>query len=350
VQAVPGALDAADPDADDARRLAPLLAADETQLLYSIVLHGRAELSLMSDEYGALTMVLLRFFAFPPAGDVRAPAVPVTAASPARAAEPVRVAEPVQAPPTAKSAQPVPVTALAKAAPLSASPAPLPATVANEAAVRPLAAAPRTSPPSPAARQAATPAARQVVSEPPPWLDEPPDEDLAPEPRNAPLRTAAAPALSLPVPARAADDRDPAASEVPVPAALADRWQALARRLAEAGSISAMVRELAWQGGLREVDEAAVPPAWTLVVERESLRSAALRDKLASALTAELGTALELRVEPGVPSDSPARRDLAERLRRQAEAEATITSDPLVAGLLAQFQGARIVPGSIKPV
>ncbi|MBU6261036.1 MAG: DNA polymerase III subunit gamma/tau, partial [Burkholderiales bacterium] len=67
-QAVPGALDAGDPEAEEARRLAALMAADETQLLYSIALHGREELSLMSDEYGALTMVLLRLLAFPSAG------------------------------------------------------------------------------------------------------------------------------------------------------------------------------------------------------------------------------------------------------------------------------------------
>ena len=51
-QAVPGALDAQDPDSEDARALAGVLAPDETQLLYSMVLHGRAELSLMSDEIG----------------------------------------------------------------------------------------------------------------------------------------------------------------------------------------------------------------------------------------------------------------------------------------------------------
>jgi DNA-binding YbaB/EbfC family protein len=39
------------------------MAADETQLLYSMVLHGRGELGLMSDEYAALTMVLLRLLA-----------------------------------------------------------------------------------------------------------------------------------------------------------------------------------------------------------------------------------------------------------------------------------------------
>ncbi|KPF96611.1 DNA polymerase III subunit gamma/tau, partial [beta proteobacterium AAP121] len=76
-QAVPGALDDQDPDTEDARALAPALQHDETQLLYSMVLHGRHELGLMSDEYGALTMVLLRFLAFPAEGAAaRAPAAP----------------------------------------------------------------------------------------------------------------------------------------------------------------------------------------------------------------------------------------------------------------------------------
>jgi DNA polymerase III subunit gamma/tau len=39
----------------------------------------------------------------------------------------------------------------------------------------------------------------------------------------------------------------------------------------------------------------------------------------------------------------------AERERRQQEAERIIQNDPLVQDLLAQFPGARIVPGSIKP-
>ena len=96
-QAVPGALDTQDPDTEDARALASALAADETQLLYSMVLHGRPELSLMSDEYGALTMVLLRFLAFPPQGL----AVPVREprAAPLRA----------PAPPSLSMAKPVPV-------------------------------------------------------------------------------------------------------------------------------------------------------------------------------------------------------------------------------------------------
>ena len=66
-QAVPGALDDEDPDTPEALRLSGLLAPDEVQLLYSVAVHGREELPLLSDEYAALTMVLLRFLAFPAA-------------------------------------------------------------------------------------------------------------------------------------------------------------------------------------------------------------------------------------------------------------------------------------------
>ncbi|NMM78474.1 DNA polymerase III subunit gamma/tau, partial [Acidovorax sp. SRB_24] len=71
LQAVPqmaDVVDASDPDAVETARLAALLPADETQLLYSICLHGRAELGLAPDEYAALTMALLRLLAFKPAG------------------------------------------------------------------------------------------------------------------------------------------------------------------------------------------------------------------------------------------------------------------------------------------
>ena len=58
----------ADPDPDAVRiaELAQLMPADETQLLYSMCLNGRAELGLATDEYAALSMVLLRLFAFKP--------------------------------------------------------------------------------------------------------------------------------------------------------------------------------------------------------------------------------------------------------------------------------------------
>ncbi|MEN9376796.1 MAG: hypothetical protein RL710_1953, partial [Pseudomonadota bacterium] len=72
LQAVPtlaSPSDDADPEAADIVQLAALMPADETQLLYSMCLHGRAELGLAPDEYAALTMVLLRLLAFKPPAD-----------------------------------------------------------------------------------------------------------------------------------------------------------------------------------------------------------------------------------------------------------------------------------------
>ena len=67
LQAVPqAAAESDDPDQVEMLRLSKAMPADETQLLYSICLHGRAELGLAPDEYAALTMVLLRLLAFKP--------------------------------------------------------------------------------------------------------------------------------------------------------------------------------------------------------------------------------------------------------------------------------------------
>ena len=296
-QAVPGTLDGGDPDLADAARLAPLLPADETQLLYSIVLQGRGELSLMSDEYSALTMVLLRMLAFAPSAMGSAP----------------QPRERVAAPRPRPQAQ--------------ARTAEAPATPSNVAAP-PLAARPASAP----------------EQEPPPWVDLPPPEgEPAVGGGSAALRAAAPPALKVP-----AAPPQAAASFVATP--LGERWAELVGRLVQAGAIAALVRELAAQAGLDRIDESTQPPIWHLLVERDSLRTDALRDKLRQALVAELGQPLQLQLHAQVPLDSPSRRDAAERERRQRQAEAAIRSDPLVVDLMAQFSTARIVPGSIKPI
>ncbi|MBC8058742.1 MAG: DNA polymerase III subunit gamma/tau, partial [Rhizobiales bacterium] len=82
---------------------------------------------------------------------------------------------------------------------------------------------------------------------------------------------------------------------------------------------------------------------------RETLRAAAPCEKLQAALAALLQRTVRLEVEPGTAEDSPAKRDAAERARRQAQAEQIIHDDPLVQALMAQYKTARIVPGSVKP-
>jgi len=293
-QAVPGALDAGDPDTAVVERLAAALAPDETQLLYSIVVHGRGELALAPDEYSGLVMVLLRMLAFKPAGSGSAErAAPRPAAAPAQAVS---------------------------------------AAAARPAAV---AAAPALRVPTPAPRAAPAPVARSP--EPPPWVDAPDESELA-EP-------AGLPAPEVPEPRPRAVVATVATVVAVATTPLGDRWTALVKRLVEAGAIGALVRELAMQSECIGFDEARI----VLRVDRETLRSAANVDKLGAAIAQVLGRAVALQVGAGTPEDSPARRDAAERARRQAEAEQIIADDPLVKALMAQYKTARIVPGSIKP-
>jgi DNA polymerase III subunit gamma/tau len=130
---------------------------------------------------------------------------------------------------------------------------------------------------------------------------------------------------------------------------LGDRWTKLVRSLCDRGAVGALVRELAMQAQCVAVDDTATPARWTLRVERETLRSTANADKLQAALAQALGRPVQLQLEAGVVEDSPARRDAADRARRQAEAEQIIHDDPLVQALMAQYKTARIVPGSVKP-
>ena len=144
-----------------------------------------------------------------------------------------------------------------------------------------------------------------------------------------------------------------ASAEAPgIDPSLGDRWQQLVTRLVAGGRVSGLTRELALQGALVAASTPAPgegAPAWTLEVEHEPLRGEALADKLREAIAQELATPLLLRVVPGPAADSPARREAAERLRRQQAAEQAIQEDPAVRELLAHFPGARIVPGSIRP-
>jgi DNA polymerase-3 subunit gamma/tau len=99
-QSVTNAAEAAtdpDPDAQRILALAELMPADETQLLYSICLHGRTELGLAPDEYAALCMVLLRLLAFKPEGAAEKKTLK-TAEAQSFAAPAARAAAPISKP------------------------------------------------------------------------------------------------------------------------------------------------------------------------------------------------------------------------------------------------------------
>ena len=317
LQAVPGAAaqtDESDPEAADMVRLAALMPADETQLLYSICLHGRAELGLAPDEYAALTMVLLRLLAFKPATAPRPTAEKKSLIeAPRPPVAPVRVL------------QQEPVRAAAAPA------APIPAPVKQTDLVT-------------AARDAVLPEAQQlhVVQMP---------AGARPVPGAEPVPAAAArtPARMDALPVRVqADSRLEALAGQSTATLLeateeGEFWHATVQQLIAAETVTAMVRELALQSQLvaRDTDQ------WILRVERESLNQPASRERLGAALQAA-GHPVRLVVEIGRVTDSPARRNVALAAERQLAAEKIIFDDPFVQTLMRDF-AAKIVPGSIKP-
>ena len=316
LQAVPEAADTSDEEAATIARLAAAMPADETQLLYSICLHGRAELGLAPDEYAGLTMVLLRLLAFKPAA-VRSGA----------GEQPPRV--PPGDPPEKKTLNDGPAAAHAVVAPSAPAPAPAPSA--------PVAAVPARVP------QAAAPAVPRPAA--------PPGHVLpVVEPRQ-PLRPAAAgrhettgEVLGVPVRVPPQAHESPAGVPSVTPTPEGDFWQEVVQGLVATEAVTALVRELALQAQLVGRDEGH----WMLRVERESLNQPASRERLRAALHAA-GHPVDLSVEVGPITDSPARRNAQAAAQRQQAAEQIILNDPFVQQMQRDF-GAKIVPGSIKPI
>ena len=155
-----------------------------------------------------------------------------------------------------------------------------------------------------------------------------------------------APAQAAPQPQRPQPGAPSAAPAPLVPVPLGEAWSQTVNQMVAAEAVAALTRELGLQSELRSQDQGL----WTLRVERESLNQAAAREKLQAALQTHVGdAALKLVVEVGPVTDTPARRNAAAQAERQRAAEEMIQSDPLVQDLMRDW-GARIVPGSIRPL
>ena len=223
LQAVPQAASASnEPDHLELVRLSQAMPADETQLLYSLCLHGRAELGLAPDEYAALTMVLLRLLAFKPKQTDSSGSAP---------------------------------TAQKKT--LTTAPAPSADPVQSQHVQHAVVAPPKAEP--------------TVVPKVPEEFAEP-----VQAPTTVPLRV-----QTLPV--RQASE--PTEKLAPKPLVLTEEghfWTETVRHLISAEAITALVRELALQSQLiaRDTDQ------WHLRIESESLNQGVARERLQAALHA----------------------------------------------------------------
>ena len=335
-QAVPSmAADSdADPEAQDLVRLAQLMPADETQLLYSLCLHGRQELGLAPDEYAAMTMVLLRLLAF------KAAPQPSAAAS----AEKKTPINPRVEPRVDPRVEPVvePRVEPRVESRVALTPPPMPLAASPGAHTRPAEAA--SASPKPSGLPLPVRELPQRTAHVPAMGSAPSRPDTKSPPDDA--GWVAVPVRQQPE-SRLSSERG-AASTPEVPQVVAtpegEFWHGLVTQMAAAETINALVRELALQSQLVARDS----DTWMLRVERESLNNTTSRERLQQAL-ANAGHAVRLTVEVGRVQDSPAKRNAVAAAERQLAAEAIILNDPYVQGLMRDY-GARIVPGSIQPV
>ena len=345
--------DDSDPEASETARLAALLPVDETQLLYSICLHGRADLGLAPDEYAALTMVLLRLLAFKPSGPAATAEKKTLNSAPIA---PLRkaVVAPTVPPPVPVAVNPVVTTATVIApVPVAGEPTlqrPAPAL----RAVQPWEDAVEPQPESQAEVEAEVEAEEllppgQVLSvhEVAPHLDS--SHNFEANQAVAPVDAARPATKVVAVPLRTQPETrsDVVAgqvSQVLIPTEEGDFWHATVQSLIQTEAINAMVRELALQSQLvaRDTDQ------WIVRVERESLNQPGTRDRLTAALHAA-GFSVKLVVEIGRVTDSPGRRNHAASAEKQLAAKKIIFDDPFVQSMMHNF-GAKIVPGSIKPI
>ena len=345
MQMVPSmAQDGDDPDTQGLAELAQAMPAEETQLLYSLCLHGRTELGLAPDEYAALTMVLLRLLAFKPQAGLaekKSPRINTQSVTETLSRGPTTVVAPAAAL----------VTAPLVSAP-AAAPVVLPAMAPKQpeaVGMSPAAKPDRMDKPMAAAAQMTD---RPPMAEPPPWEDWPDTTDYAdqgshavasghteapaPAMRSLPVREASEPSSRVDIPRQTT----PAAVETTPEGSV---WLEAVQGLMAQEAITALVRELALQSQLLARDA----EQWHLRVERETLNHAASRERLQAALLAAGHGDVKLHIEIGPVTDSPAKRLAVLAAAKMVAAQELIQSDPLVQAMVRDF-GARIVPGSIQ--
>jgi DNA polymerase-3 subunit gamma/tau len=287
---VTGEGDTTDPEHQSLMALAEAMPADETQLLYSLCIHGRADLGLAPDEYAALTMVLLRLLAFKP-GAVQA--------STEKKSPNLRPKPPQPSEPQASQLEPEP----------------------------------QDMPPFDVIEPTA-----DAIASIEPEVAVVPDEILEP-------------LLVVPVKEATPDElmvrHTPSAPEGLLTTPEGDLWFTTVQRLLAEERVTALVRELALQAQLVAIDESVTPAHWLLRIERESLNQGATRERLATALN-EAGIAVTLAVELGLVQDTPAKRIAFANEQKLADARAVMENDPFVQHMMRDF-GATIVPGTLKP-
>lgn len=319
-QRVSAAVDDADPIALDIRKFATSLHPDVVQLFYTVAVHSRSELAIAPDEYAGFVMACLRMLslggtsgAAMPAPDSTAQTLNPTASAPAAA-----VSAPV-----APKAIPHPAPAIVVApAPSSVS---TPAPVVAQAVVSPKSEQSPEPEPEPEDGFSFLDSGERdeylLTAEDFERMHAPKDEEAM---GLNPVSVAPSPQLNQDT------------------IVLPEPWAAFAAKL----PLSGMSEQLARQSECIAIFKQQL----TLRVPSKALSEGAPVERLRTVLNDYFGFKVELLFEIGAGEGASAHAlDLVAQQARQDAAEVVIEQDPFIQALVQDF-GAKVVPGSIRPI
>lgn len=387
-QALPEAVDNSYGDRERIMNLAQSLPPEDVQLFYQTALLGRRDLPLAPDPRAGFEMVLLRMLAFKPQGVLEVP----TQSLPSSTREP--------APVSASSAEPAPPAATMAPKPEAAAPSsPVPSitteperpaphiepTGSEVAQATSHAPAPETPAPAQQTSPQASPMQQAsvqppVAPEPPPfdgpydnadtaadyaeYLQAPADygrEDIPPKkpeaapapPVSAPTPMAESPVTPSPVPQASAPVAPVSAApavqkapveKVPLEQAGPDTWPQIYLGLGVTGILQSTASNCQLVG--RQGNQFH----FILDEANSTLYDEGHQQRLADLLSDYFIERVKVVIQPGkVTAETPAAIAVRLRQERQAEAVASIKSDPIVQQLIEHF-GATLREDSITPL
>lgn len=345
-QLVPAAISTDLPEHAEILRLAKLFDAEQIQLFYQIVVHGRNELSLAPDEYAGFSMTLLRMLAFRPvtneaAGMLSAPATKthsavkrtsaaeILSANKASGTAPARsVSAPVEEPLRANIDRAMSVSA-------ESSVKKSPAMAALEAIKER-----RSTPRNVGSDSSATHFSRPSSTTDP---AEKKTEFVAEPPESAAAISTPAPISTPPVPPA------PAPKVQGVLLAAGGEWDGNWPKLSAGLPLRGVAQQLAQQSELLRCEVTPQAITFGLRVPLETLLASGSADKLAAALSEQFTVPVKLITDIGAVQRTAHAAALVDRAIQQDAAESAIKNDVVVQRLMREF-GATIVPGSVKPL
>jgi len=342
-QLVPAAIPADLPEHAEILRLAKLFDAEQIQLFYQIVVHGRNELSLAPDEYAGFSMTLLRMLAFRPvtndaAGMLSAPA---TKANPA--VKRTLAAEIVSANKASGSVPARSTSALAAETRRANIDRAMSAT--SESPVK--------KSPAMAALEALTDRHSTLDRRRTMRTVEPDaDASLSVAEKKTELETeppVSVAVVSAPAPIPTPTPQIPSPKVQGVLLVTGGEWDGNWPKLSAGLPLRGVAQQLAQQSELLSCEVTAHDIKLSLRVPLETLLASGSADKLAAALSEQFTIPVKLVTDIGAVQRTAHAAALVDRAIQQDAAESAIKNDVVVQRLMREF-GATIVPGSVKPV